>query len=90
MKQYKNIKYGIWNKHYLKLVNPAGLIKDKDGEGNYSVYKTGERFISLPEDLEMTVDEYAEILIDKMYQTRAHFEKEEIRRLIAQKNVEIL
>ena len=90
MKQYRKIQYKVWNKHFIKLINPEGLIKNRDFNNNLCIYRTGEAFVSLPDDLEMGIDEYVQKIIDTLFDRKAYHEREEMRRIMSQKSVEIL
>lgn len=72
MKQYRNIQYEIFSDNFLKLYYAPG----KDIE---SGFPNGEKFISIPKHYLNSVDLYAKIVIDRLYDWHSEWTKFETR-----------
>lgn len=75
---YRGIVYTI-EENRVKLFNKAGVHKFKDSGGKLSTFTNGEAFVSFPEDLEMTKEDYTKKVINSLYSRMEYHKKQELR-----------
>jgi hypothetical protein len=78
MNLYRGIVYSLEGNH-IKLFNKAGLERGQDAQGRLSTFTNGEAYVSLPDDLEVSVHKYVKRVINRLYSRMEYYKKEEIR-----------
>lgn len=75
MKTHNNVNYEIWNTHFIKFTYKPGVIK----EGGV-VYRTGEAFATIPDNLKQHPDLFARMRIDSLYRSAKSHKDHELRK----------
>ncbi len=74
MKTYRGINYEVKNLNYVHFYNPKGEYYHES-----NVYGRGSLVRSFPEGCKLSVDKFAKIIIDNLYDRMEAYQKTELR-----------